>query len=54
MKLGPVIKINKRNKATSKKFAYDGMPASCNVIIIFPIYDQLGAIEQSRSRIPDA
>ena len=54
MKLGPVIKINKRNKATSKNLAYDVMSASCNVIIIFPIYGQFGAIEQSGRRIPDA
>ena len=54
MKLGPVIEIKKRNKATSKKFAYDVMSASCSVIVIFPIYGQFGAIEQSGSRIPDA
>ena len=53
MKLEPAIKINKRNKATSKKFAYV-MSASCNVIVIFPIYGQFGAIEQSGSQIPDA
>ena len=42
MKLGPVTKLDKKNKATSKKF--DGMSANCDVIAIFPIYGQLGVI----------
>ena len=41
MKLGPVTKLDKRNKATSKKKA---MSANCVVIVIFSIYDQFGAI----------
>ena len=35
MKLGPVIKIDKRNKTTSKKFDVDVMLANCDVIAIF-------------------
>ena len=49
MKLGPVTKLDKRNK-TSKNIDNDVMSANCDVIVIFPIYD----LEQSGSRIPDA
>ena len=28
----------------SKKFDNDVVPGTCNVIVIFPIYDQFGAI----------
>ena len=38
MKLGPVTKLNKKNKTTSKKFDDDVMPANCDMIAIFPIY----------------
>ena len=48
MKLGPVTKLNKRNKTMSKKFDDDVMSENCDVIVIFPIYGQFG------SRIPDA
>ena len=44
MKLGPVTKLNKRNKITSKKFDNDVMSESCDVIVIFPIHSQFGAI----------
>ena len=40
MKLGPVTKLAKRNKTTSKKF--DDVKI-CDVIAIFPIYSQLEA-----------
>ena len=36
MKLGPVTKLEERNK--------NGMLANWDVIAIFPIFDQLGAI----------
>ena len=49
MKLGPVNKLDKRNKATSKKFDYDVMSAICDVIVIFPIYGQFQAIRKQRS-----
>ena len=40
MKLGPVTKLDKRNKTTSKKIDDDNMSANCDVIFIFPIYGQ--------------
>ena len=43
MKLGPVTKPDKRNKATSNKYDDDVMSANCDVIVIFPIYGQFGA-----------
>ena len=44
MKLGPVPKLDKRNKITSKNFDCDVMLENCNVIDIFSIYGQFGAI----------
>ena len=44
MKLGPVTKLDKINKTTSKKFGDDVMSENCHVIVIFPIYGQFGAI----------
>ena len=44
MKLGPVTKLHKGNKPTSKKFDDDVMSENCDVIVIFPIYGQFGAI----------
>ena len=44
MKLGPVTKLDKRNKATSKKFDDNVMSENCDVIAIFPIYGQFGLI----------
>ena len=44
MKLGPVTNLDNRNTATSKTFVDDIMLANCNVIVIFPIYEQFGAI----------
>ena len=44
MKLGPVTKLDKRNKTTSKQFDDDVMPKNCNVIAIFLTYGQSGAI----------
>ena len=38
MKLGPVTRLDKRNKATSKKFDDDFMSENFDVIVIFPIY----------------
>ena len=49
MKRGPVTKIDKKNKATSKKFDDDVMSANCNVIVIFRIYGQFGAIRKPDS-----
>ena len=44
MKLEPVTKIDKRNKITPKKIDDDVMPKNCDVIVIFSIYGQFGAI----------
>ena len=44
MKLGPVTKLDKRNKSNSKKFEDAVIPANCDVIVIFRIYGQFGAI----------
>ena len=38
MKLGPVIKLDKRNKKPSKNFDDDVMSVNCEVIVIFLIY----------------
>ena len=46
MKLGPVTKLEKRNKATSKKNDGDVMSEYCDVIDIFQIYGQFGAIRK--------
>ena len=45
MKLEPVTKIDNRNKTTSKKFDDNVISENCNVIAIFPIYSQFGAIQ---------
>ena len=49
MKLGPVTKIDKWNKSTSKNFDDDITSGNCNVIAIFPIYGQSGAIRKPDS-----
>ena len=51
MKLGPVTKRDKGNMSMSKKIDDDVMSVNCDVIAIFRIYGQSGAI---RRRIPDA
>ena len=38
MKLGPVTKLDKRNKTTLKKFDDDVISANYEVTVIFPIY----------------
>ena len=49
MKLRPAPKRDRRNMAMSKKFDDDIMSANCDVIVIFPIYGQLGAIQKPDS-----
>ena len=44
MKLEPVTKIDKKNKTRSKKRGNDVMSENCDVIAIFPIYHQSGAM----------
>ena len=46
MKFGPVTKLFKRNKRTSKFFDDDVMSKNCDVIVIFSIYGQFGAIRK--------
>ena len=49
MKLGLVTKPDKRNKTKSKKTEDDVMSGNCDVIAIFPIYSQFGAIRKPDS-----
>ena len=49
MKLGPVTKLDKRNKTTSKTFDHYVMPENCDVIVIFSINGQFGAIWKPNS-----
>ena len=49
MKIGPVTKLDKRNRTTSRKFDDDSMSANCDVIIIFANYDQFGALQKPDS-----
>ena len=44
MKLGPVTKLDKRNKTTSKKFDDNVMSENCDVIVIFRIFGNFGAV----------
>ena len=50
MKLGPVTKLDKRNKATSKKIDVDVMSENYDIIVIFLIFGQFGAIRRPDSR----
>ena len=45
MKLRPVTELDKRKKIF-KKIDDDVMSANCDVIVIFPIYGQFGAIQK--------
>ena len=46
MKLGPVTKPDKENKATSKKIDDDVMLTNCDIIVFFPNYGQFRAIQK--------
>ena len=46
MELGPVTKLDKKNKKTSKKCDDDVMSENCDVIVIFPISSQFGTIRK--------
>ena len=50
MKLGPLTKLDKRNKITTKKIVGDFISEICDIIVIFPINDQFGTIWKSDSR----
>ena len=49
MKLGPVTKLDKGNKTTSKNFDDDVMSGNCDVIVIFWIFDQFEAVRRPNS-----
>ena len=51
MKLGPVTRFDKRNKATSKNFEIDVILENCDVIVIFLKF--LTNLQQFGGRIPD-
>ena len=50
MKLGPVTKLDKGNKVTSKKFGNDFMSTNGDVTVVFLIYGQFRAIGRPDSR----
>ena len=49
MKLGPVTKPDKKNKATLKKIEDNVISRSCDVVVIFPVFGQYGAIRKPDS-----
>ena len=49
MKLGPVTKRDKRKKLEPKKFGDDVVSSNRDVIVIFPIYGQFGALRKPDS-----
>ena len=49
MKLGPVTKLDERNKTPSKKFDDNVMSENYDVIPIFPIFGKFGAIRKPNS-----
>ena len=51
MRLGSVIKIDKRNKTTSETFDDDVLSGNFDVIVIFQIYDHVRAIRKPDSRL---
>ena len=50
MKIGPVTKLDERNKTTPKRFKGSVMSDYCDVIVIFPIFGQFGAIRRADSK----
>ena len=44
MEFGPVTKIDKRNKTTSKNTDDDVMSENCDVIVIFLFFGQFGTV----------
>ena len=49
MKLGPVSKLDKKNKTMSKDVGDDVIPKNFDVIVIFLLYGQSGAIQKPDS-----
>ena len=50
MKLGPVTKLDKRSKTTSKNFDNNVMSGDCDIIVIFWIFGQFGAVQRPDSQ----
>ena len=50
MKPGPVTKLDKRKKGTSKKFDNEFISENCDGIFIFSIYGKFGEIRKPDSR----
>ena len=46
MKLGSVTKLDKKNKTMSKRFDDGVMSENCDVIVIFRIFGQFGAVRK--------
>ena len=49
MRLEPVTKLDKKNKTTSKKIDGDVISINFDVILVFLIYGQSGAIRKTDS-----
>ena len=49
MKLGPVTKLDKKNRTTSKKNDNNVISQNCDVMAIFPVYGKFGAIWKPHS-----
>ena len=49
MKLGPVTKLDRRNKRTLIKFDVNVMSVNFDVIVVFLIYGQFGTIPKPYS-----
>ena len=49
MKLGPVAKLDKKNKVTSKNVDVDVMLENCDAIVIFQIFGQFGEVRRLNS-----
>ena len=49
MKLGPLITLDKRSKTTSKKLDVNVMSTNYDVIVVFWIFGQFGAVQRSDS-----
>ena len=49
MKLGQVTKLDKKRKTASKNFGDNVMSVNCDIIVMFPIFAQFGAIRKPDS-----
>ena len=49
MKFGPVTKLDKRNKTTSKKFVVYVMSENCDVFVVFRVFGHFGAVRRPDS-----